>query len=72
MPIENSKPFQLSSRDIKSTSTYIAIIAVAQFIPLIPEAQSYLISLWLSPIIAGYFMSVMWILLKKFLSDYSK
>jgi hypothetical protein len=43
MPGENSKSFQLSLRDLKSTIIYSFIIAIGLLIPLLPDVQAWLV-----------------------------
>jgi len=69
---KDSKIMQLSWKDIKSWIVYVFIIAIGTGIPLLPDVQNYLITNGWNPILAGYVITIVTILAKKFLSDYSK
>ena len=72
MPTQDSKLFQLSFKDIRSWIVYALITAVSLGVPILPDIQAYLISLGYNPLIVGYFIAIVSMLLKKFLTDYSK
>lgn len=69
---KDSRIMQLSWKDLKSWLLYALIVAVGTGVPLLPDVQNYLVSLGWNPIVAGYVITIVTILAKKFLSDYSK
>ena len=72
MPAEDSKTMQFSKRDLMSFLYYAIIVAIATFIPLIPDVTNWLVVQGINSLVAVYIMSVVGILLKKLLTDYSK
>lgn len=60
-----SNMWTLNSYDIKSFLIYAAIIAAAMAIPYLPELQWWLVLKGIPLGLAGYLISVLWVLFKK-------
>ena len=67
-----SKTGQLSSYDFKSLLIYAGIMAISLFIPLLPDVEAWMIVKGINPLVAGYVITLVWFILKKILTDYSK
>ena len=68
---QDSKLGQLSFRDLQSGLIYVIIAVWPAFISMLPQVES-LLSEAIDPRIAAMIVTMVWVLLKKLLTDYSK
>lgn len=68
---KRSKRFEFSWYDIKSAIVYTLIIIAPALIAQEWNIKTLLLSWWLSPELVAVIISVWWVFIKKFLTDYT-